>query len=103
MYSRNDGNINKTDLLELCPAVLYQLSKKQCHAQEKKVAEDEEDTRKEKPARGMPFARSKFYICSYRQKPSEKTQKNLFFQVLAKYAILQLDSTSCVHIQKFSP
>ena len=63
MYSRNDGNINKTDLLELCPAVLYQLSKKQCHAREKKVAEDEEDTSKEKPARGIPNARSKFYIC----------------------------------------
>ena len=55
MYSRNDGNINKTDLMQLCPAMLYQMTKQQCHAKEKKVAdeEEEEEMGKEDPARGM--------------------------------------------------
>jgi ferredoxin-like protein FixX len=52
MYSRNDGNINKTDLIALCPAVLYQMTKQQCHAEVKKVVDDEEDTGKENPTRG---------------------------------------------------
>ena len=54
MYSRNDGNINKTDLMELCPAVLYQLTKEQCHGKVKDVNEnkEEEPEEKENPTRG---------------------------------------------------
>ncbi|CAB4010614.1 zinc transporter ZIP14-like [Paramuricea clavata] len=55
MYSRNDGNINKTDLMALCPAVLYQMTKQQCHAEEKKVVDDEEDTGKENPTRAWGY------------------------------------------------
>ncbi|XP_028393678.1 zinc transporter ZIP14-like isoform X1 [Dendronephthya gigantea] len=55
MYSRNDGTINRTDLLELCPAVLYQLTKKPCHAKETEVVEKEEDTGKENPTRAWGF------------------------------------------------
>ena len=54
MYSRNDGNINKTDLIQLCPAMLYQMTKQECHAKEKMTEEEEEEeTGKEKPVRGM--------------------------------------------------
>ena len=53
MYSRNDGNINKTDLIQLCPAMLYLMTKQECHAKEEKMAEEEEETGKEKPVRGM--------------------------------------------------
>lgn len=55
MYSRNDGNVNRTDLIDLCPAVLYQLSKKECQKGKKEIKEDE-DTGKENPSRGMFFA-----------------------------------------------
>ena len=54
MYSRNDGNINKTDLMELCPAVLYQMTKQQCHGEVKdSVNDEEEDSGKENPTRGI--------------------------------------------------
>ena len=53
MYSRNDGNINKTDLIQLCPAMLYQMTKQECHAKEEKRTDEEEQTGKEQPARGM--------------------------------------------------
>ena len=53
MYSRNDGNINKTDLMELCPAVLYQMTKQQCHGEVKDSVNDEEDSGKENPTRGI--------------------------------------------------
>lgn len=55
MYSRNDGNINRTDLIELCPAVLYQMTKQKCHAEVKKEIhgeEEEEEEGKENPSRG---------------------------------------------------
>jgi hypothetical protein len=53
MYSRNDGNLNKTDLIQLCPAVLYQMTKQPCHAKQKDiVTAEEDDTGKEEPARG---------------------------------------------------
>ena len=53
MYSRNDGNINKTDLMQLCPAVLYQMTKQQCHAEHHEKVEKQEHVGKEDPGRGM--------------------------------------------------
>ena len=53
MYSKNDGNINKTDLIDLCPAIVYQMTKKPCRAEKKDSATvEEDDTGKEHPARG---------------------------------------------------
>lgn len=53
MYSRNDGNVNRTDLIDLCPAVLYQLSKKECQKENKEI--EVKDTGKENPSRGMLY------------------------------------------------
>ena len=53
MYSRNDGNINKTDLIQLCPAMLYQMTKQECHAKEETDEEEEEETGNEEAAKGI--------------------------------------------------
>ena len=56
MYSRNDGNINKTDLMQLCPAMVYQMTKQPCRAEKKDaVTLEEDDTGKERPSRAWGF------------------------------------------------
>lgn len=53
MYSRNDGNINKTDLMELCPAILYQMTKQKCRTKiQREIHEEEEEEGKENPTKG---------------------------------------------------
>ena len=53
MYSRNDGNVNKTDFVDLCPAVLYQLSKKECHVSSNEEEKEDDGKGKTDPKKGM--------------------------------------------------
>ncbi|XP_046860242.1 uncharacterized protein LOC124453473 [Xenia sp. Carnegie-2017] len=55
MYSRNDGTINKTDFISLCPAMLYQMTKKECNSESIKMLDEEKEEGKEKPARAWGF------------------------------------------------
>lgn len=53
MYSKDDGTVNRTDFIDLCPAVLYQLSKKECQVSGKEEVKEEESEGKEDPTKGM--------------------------------------------------